>query len=143
MAEFRFLPVPAEDYEAWKAAGHFPGFTADTVLQTSLGERGDLVFHIVADEELESFVCNGDCGSCPVADMMGSPQNEVLWGEEERQSGRIPPIYRRRSLAKSATTRRRANATLAGAVFDLLDANGQQVERQYGNRPARKGLRAA
>jgi hypothetical protein len=69
MAEFRFLPVPAEDYEAWKAANNIPGVTADTVLQTSLNGRGDLVFHIVADEEMEDLVCNGDCEDCPLRDI--------------------------------------------------------------------------
>jgi hypothetical protein len=63
MAKFRFLPLPAEDYEAWKDANDSPGINADTMLQTSLNERGDLVFHIVTDDELEEFVGDGDCGS--------------------------------------------------------------------------------
>ena len=61
MSEFMFLPIPAEDYDAL-------GISAGAVLQTSLNERGDLIIHVVTDDELEEFVCNGDCGSCPLAD---------------------------------------------------------------------------
>jgi hypothetical protein len=68
MAEYQFLPPPTEDYKAWLAANDCPGVTADTMLQTSLNGNGDLVFHIVIGEDLEEFVCDGDCESCPVAD---------------------------------------------------------------------------
>ena len=62
MAEFKFLPIPTEDYDAL-------GITADTVLQTGFNENGDLVIHAVTGEELEEFVCNGNCRSCPLADI--------------------------------------------------------------------------
>ena len=60
MADIKFLPIPAEDYDAL-------GITADTVLQTYLTDDGVLVVRAVTDEDLESFSCDGDCETCPVA----------------------------------------------------------------------------
>jgi hypothetical protein len=60
MAEYKFLPLPTEDYRAWLAANNCPGVTADTMLQTSLNGNGDLVFHIVNGEDLEEFLCSDD-----------------------------------------------------------------------------------
>ncbi|MDR0884524.1 MAG: hypothetical protein LBN05_07975 [Oscillospiraceae bacterium] len=60
MADFRTISLPAEDYEAWDA-------TPDSVIQSSLNGNGDLVLHIVGDEDLEDFTCDGDCETCPVA----------------------------------------------------------------------------
>jgi hypothetical protein len=97
MSEFMLLPIPAGDYNAL-------GITPNSILQTYVTPDGTLQIRAVTQGELEEFICGSDCESCPVAQEMGSPQNEVLWGEEERRSGRIPPIYRRCSLAESATT---------------------------------------
>ena len=62
MADFKFIPVPAEEYDAL-------GITADTVLQTGINESGDLVVHIITGEELEEFVCDGVCESCLLRDI--------------------------------------------------------------------------
>ena len=60
MAEFKFLAIPAEDYDAL-------GITADTLLQTGVNEHGDLVIHAVTGGELVEFVCDGVCEDCPAA----------------------------------------------------------------------------
>ena len=61
MATFKFLPIPAEDYDAL-------GIGPDTTLQTYVNERGDLTVHVVTDEDAADFVCDGNCGACPLAD---------------------------------------------------------------------------
>ena len=61
MESIKFIPVPSEDYDTL-------GIGPDTVLQTSMNENGDLVIHVVTGEELEEFVCDGNCDSCPVAE---------------------------------------------------------------------------
>ena len=61
MAEFKFLSIPAEDYEA---RGIGPG----TVLETRLTDDGMLIIRCVTDEDTEEFVCVGDCYHCPVAE---------------------------------------------------------------------------
>jgi len=58
MVDFKFIPVPTEDYDAL-------GIGPDTVIQTSINDNGDLVVHVVTGEELEEFVCDGDCDGCP------------------------------------------------------------------------------
>lgn len=61
MVDFKFIPVPTEDYDAL-------GIGPDTVIQTSINDNGDLVVHVVTGEELEEFVCDGDCDGCPLAE---------------------------------------------------------------------------
>ena len=60
MAKIKFLPIPAEDYDAL-------GITDKTILETSVTESGALIVRKVTNEDLEEFVCDGDCGGCPVA----------------------------------------------------------------------------
>ena len=60
MAEFMFLPIPTEDYDAL-------GIGPDTILETHVTDDGVLVVRAVTDADLEEFVCDGDCESCPVA----------------------------------------------------------------------------
>jgi len=60
MAEFMFLPIAAEDYEAL-------GITEDSVIQTYLTDDGALVVRPINGEDLEDFICGGDCESCPIA----------------------------------------------------------------------------
>ena len=61
MAQIKFIPIPAEDYDAL-------GINADTILETRVTNDGALIIRAVTDEDLEEFVCDGDCCSCPVAD---------------------------------------------------------------------------
>ena len=61
MSKFKSIPIPVEDYEAW-------GALSDSVIQSYLNERGDLVLHIVTDEDMEEFICDGGCESCPLRD---------------------------------------------------------------------------
>ena len=61
MAQFKFLPIPAEDYDSLDIG-------PDTILETRITDDGALVVRRVTDEDLEEFVCDGDCDSCPVAD---------------------------------------------------------------------------
>ena len=60
MAEFKFLPIPAEEYDAL-------GIGPDTVLETHVTDDGTLIVRAVTAADLEEFVCDGDCESCPVA----------------------------------------------------------------------------
>jgi len=61
MESIRFLPIPADDYDAL-------GIGANTVLQTHLTEDGALIIRAVGGDELESFACDGDCDGCPVSE---------------------------------------------------------------------------
>jgi len=61
MAQFKFLPVPAEDYDAL-------GIGPDTILETSITGKGARLIRRVTGEDLEEFVCDGICDACPVAD---------------------------------------------------------------------------
>jgi len=61
MAQFKFLPIPAEDYDAL-------GIDSGTILETSITDDGTLTVRKVTGEDLEEFICNGDCDGCPVAD---------------------------------------------------------------------------
>ena len=60
MAEFKFLPIPAEDYDAL-------GISSDTILETRITDDGVLIIRPVTDDDLDEFICSGDCNSCPVA----------------------------------------------------------------------------
>ena len=60
MVEFNFIPIPAEDFDRL-------GVNENSVIQTYINDAGDLTVHVVSDDELESFSCNGDCEECPVA----------------------------------------------------------------------------
>jgi len=62
MAEFKHIPIPSEEYDAL-------GMSEDSVLQTGINGNGDLVVHVVTDDDMEEFVCDGDCGSCPLRDI--------------------------------------------------------------------------
>ena len=61
MAQFKFLPIPAEDYDAL-------GIGPDTVLETQLTGDGALIVRTVTPADMEEFVCDGICDACPVAD---------------------------------------------------------------------------
>lgn len=61
MAQFKFLPIPAEEYDAL-------GIGPNTLLETSITDEGALMVRSVTGEDLEAFACDGDCDSCPVAD---------------------------------------------------------------------------
>ena len=61
MAQFKFLPIPAEEYDAL-------GIGPNTILETSITDEGVLMVRSVSDEDLEAFACDGDCDSCPVAE---------------------------------------------------------------------------
>ena len=61
MAQFRFIPIPAEDYEAL-------GVSADRILQTYFTEDGALMIRAVDEDELADYVCGGDCEKCPLSD---------------------------------------------------------------------------
>ena len=60
MAKFKFLPIPAEDYAIL-------GIDSGTILETSVTDDGALIVRKVIDEDLEEFVCDGNCDGCPVA----------------------------------------------------------------------------
>ena len=60
MANFKFIPIPAEDYDAL-------GLTPDTILETRVTDDGALIVRPVDAVDLEEFVCDGDCDECPVA----------------------------------------------------------------------------
>ncbi len=62
MSEFKFLPIPAEDYDAL-------GIGPDTVLETRLTEEGVLIVRALTDDDMDEFACDGDCQSCPVAEV--------------------------------------------------------------------------
>ena len=51
MVDFKFLPIPAEDYDALN-------ISESSVIQTHLNDNGDLVIHLVSKEDLEEFVCD-------------------------------------------------------------------------------------
>ena len=61
MAHFKLLPIPAEDYDAL-------GLTDNTILETHITDDGALVIRKVTGEDLEEFICDGNCEACPVAD---------------------------------------------------------------------------
>lgn len=61
MAQFKFLPIPTEDYDAL-------GIDSGTVLQTRVTDDGTLIVRTLSGEDLEEFICDGDCESCPVAE---------------------------------------------------------------------------
>ncbi|MDR3344440.1 MAG: hypothetical protein LBT21_02425, partial [Oscillospiraceae bacterium] len=58
--EFRFIPVPVEDYEAL-------GITEDSIIQTYLTDDGALIVRPVLSDDLENFQCDSDCENCPVS----------------------------------------------------------------------------
>ena len=60
MNEFRFIPIPAEDYDAL-------GINAYTVLQTYVTDDGVLIARAVNSDDYEDFACDGECDICPVA----------------------------------------------------------------------------
>jgi hypothetical protein len=60
MAEYKFIPVPAEDFDAL-------GININTVIQTYITEDGALVIRPVKEEDMEEFICDGDCSECPVS----------------------------------------------------------------------------
>lgn len=68
MAQFKFIPIPAEDYDAWCSANGTHGIGPDTILETYITDDGALIVRRVTGEDLEEFICDGDCDSCPVAD---------------------------------------------------------------------------
>lgn len=59
MAKFKLLPIPAQDYDAL-------GITVDTVIETRITDDGLLVVRTVFDDDLDRFVCDGDCDDCPI-----------------------------------------------------------------------------
>ena len=61
MAQYKFLPIPAEEYDAL-------GIDSSTILETRITDDGALIVRKVTDEDLEEFACDGDCDGCPVAD---------------------------------------------------------------------------
>jgi hypothetical protein len=61
MADFKFLAIPAEDYDAL-------GIDGDTVLQTYFDEQGRYIIQPTTPDDTEDFACNGDCEACPVAE---------------------------------------------------------------------------
>jgi len=48
MSEFKFFPIPAEDYDAL-------GIGPDTILETSINDNGVLMIRVVSDEDLDDF----------------------------------------------------------------------------------------
>lgn len=61
MAQFKFLPIPSEEYDAL-------GISPNTILETRITDDGALIVRRVSGKDLEEFVCDGDCDFCPVAD---------------------------------------------------------------------------
>lgn len=61
MSQIRLIPIPAEEYDAL-------GIGPDTILETRINDDGALIICKVTEEDLEEFVCDGDCDSCPVAE---------------------------------------------------------------------------
>lgn len=59
MAEYRLLPVSEEDYEAL-------GIGPDTVVESFVNDRRELVIRAVSEEDLLDYVCGGDCEGCPL-----------------------------------------------------------------------------
>jgi|GEM_PF-495796 len=59
MAEFKFLPIPAEEYDAL-------GIGPDTVLETHVTEDGTLIVHALNTEDLGEIICDDMCASCPL-----------------------------------------------------------------------------
>ena len=57
MAKFKFIPVPAEEYDAL-------GITENTIIETYINESGALVVKAITVED--GFVCDGNCKECPV-----------------------------------------------------------------------------
>ena len=62
MAQFKLLPIPAEDYDAL-------GINADSVLETIVTDDGTLIVRTVTSEDMEEFACDGNCNSCRVANV--------------------------------------------------------------------------
>ena len=67
MAEFKLLPIPAEDYDAL-------GITPETVLETYFTDDGALIVRAVKVDDLNNLVCGSDCECCPMA-KSGNNQN--------------------------------------------------------------------
>lgn len=61
MAQFKCLPIPAEDYDAL-------GIGPETILETRFTDDGALIVRKVTAQNLEEFACDGNCDSCPVAE---------------------------------------------------------------------------
>lgn len=61
MEKFKLIPIPAEDYDAL-------GICPDTILETYITEDGALIVRRVTNDDLEEFVCDGNCDSCPIAE---------------------------------------------------------------------------
>ena len=60
MAQIKFLPIPAEEYDALEIG-------PDTVLETHMTEDGVLIVRALNEAELGEIICDGMCASCPVA----------------------------------------------------------------------------
>ena len=59
MADFKYIPIPAEDYDTL-------GITDDTVLETRITDDGALIVRVVRAEDLDDLVCKHDCECCPM-----------------------------------------------------------------------------
>jgi len=112
--EFRFIQIPAEDYEAL-------GITEDSVIQTYITDDGALVVRAVSPDDLENFKCDGDC----------EPPTPTT---QPRPTSGLFALYRTYLVTYSfsapvpsqvprprAATRRTARATRRGASLRLLE----------------------
>jgi hypothetical protein len=59
MAEFRLLPVSAEDYDALNLG-------ADKIIESYVSDEGSLVIRAI--DAPENYICDGDCAGCPLCD---------------------------------------------------------------------------
>lgn len=59
MAEFKLLPIPAEEYDAL-------GITPHSVVETNITDNGALIIRIINSDDFNDLICNNDCESCPL-----------------------------------------------------------------------------
>jgi len=60
MDQIKFLPIPAEEYDALEIG-------PDTVLETHMTQEGVLIVRALNDADMEGIICDRMCASCPVA----------------------------------------------------------------------------